>query len=78
VPEIDPDVPGAFRYADPSRIARDFGEAGFAVERIEEIDMAVIEAATADEIVAWTRDLGLARLAEARRPIRALEGGFLA
>jgi ubiquinone/menaquinone biosynthesis C-methylase UbiE len=64
VPDIDPDVPGAFRHADPSRIVRDFGEAGFTIERVEEIDIAVIEAATAEEIVAWTRDLGLARLAE--------------
>ena len=64
VPEMDPDVPGAFRYADPSRIFRDFGESGFTIERIEEIEIPVIEAATAEEIVAWTRDLGLARLAE--------------
>ena len=44
VPDVDPEVPGAFRYADPSRIVRDFGEAGFTIEQLEEIDVAVIEA----------------------------------
>jgi ubiquinone/menaquinone biosynthesis C-methylase UbiE len=61
VPPIDPDAPGVFRYADPSRIARDFLEAGFAVEHIEELDVPVIESATAAGIVAWVRDLGIAR-----------------
>jgi hypothetical protein len=60
---IDLDAPGAFRYADLSRIARDFAEAGFALELVEEVDVPVIEAATGADIVAWVRDLGLARLA---------------
>jgi ubiquinone/menaquinone biosynthesis C-methylase UbiE len=63
VPAIDPDAPGAFSYADPSRIVRDFRESGFTIEHIEELDIPVIEADTAAGIVAWVRDLGIARLA---------------
>jgi SAM-dependent methyltransferase len=72
VPAIDPDAPGVFRYADPSRIARDFEEAGFAIEHTEEIDIPVIEAATAAGIVAWVRDLGIARLANDLPPNQQL------
>ena len=61
LPSIDPDAPGVFRYADPSRIVADFREAGFAVEQIEELDVPVIEATAAAGIVAWVRELGIAR-----------------
>ncbi len=66
VPRIDPDAPGAFRYADRSRIVRDFALAGFAMEHIEEIDVPVIEADAGAGIVAWVRDLGFARMASER------------
>lgn len=58
----DPEAPGTFRYADPQRIARDFGRAGFTIEHVEEMDVSVIEVETAVELVAWTRALGLTRL----------------
>ncbi len=63
VPDIDPDAPGAFLFADEGRLVRALDEAGFMIEKMEERDVDVIEAATGDEIGAWTRDLGLARLA---------------
>ena len=58
---IDPDAPGAFRYAARETIERDFGAAGFAIEHVEEIDVPVIEAADGAGIVAWVRDLGLVK-----------------
>jgi hypothetical protein len=61
-PPIDPEAPGVFRYADPARIHRDFAKAGFTVDRIEELDVPVMEAATGPELVAWCRAFGLARL----------------
>jgi ubiquinone/menaquinone biosynthesis C-methylase UbiE len=63
LPSIDPNAPGAFRYADPSRIERDFAQGGFAIKHIEEVAVPVIEAATGAGIVAWVRDIGLGRLA---------------
>jgi SAM-dependent methyltransferase len=63
LPPIDPEAPGTFRYADPRRIARDFGHAGFAIEQIEEMDIPVIEVETGAELVAWVREaLGYTRL----------------
>lgn len=62
VPPVDFDAPGTFRHADPGQIDRDFGEAGFAIEHIEEMDIPVLEAETGAELVAWVRALGLTRL----------------
>lgn len=62
LPSIDPDAPGAFRYADAARLHRDFGTAGFTIEHVEEQEVAVMEAETGAELVAWTRAFGLARL----------------
>lgn len=55
--------PGAFRYADPASIVRDFALAGLTIDRIEEIDVPVIEAETGAGIAEWARDLGFARRA---------------
>jgi ubiquinone/menaquinone biosynthesis C-methylase UbiE len=52
VPAINPEAPGAFRYADLSRIERDLTDARFTLEHVEEIDVTVIEAATDVGIVA--------------------------
>ena len=62
LPAIDPEAPGTFRYADMGRIRRDFTAAGFAIEHVEEREVAVMEAATGAELVAWTRAFGLTRL----------------
>jgi len=62
LPPIDPEAPGTFRYADLGRLERDFAAAGFAIEHVEEIDIAVMEAATDVELIAWTRAFGLTRL----------------
>jgi ubiquinone/menaquinone biosynthesis C-methylase UbiE len=64
VPLIDPEAPGTFRYADLSRIERDFTTARFTLEHVEEIDVPVIEAATGVEIAAWVRDFGLMPFAD--------------
>lgn len=56
LPPVGLDAPGMFRYADPSRIERDFARAGFAIEHMEEADVDVVETATAAELVQWIRD----------------------
>lgn len=62
LPSIDPEAPGVFRYADTGRLHRDFGAAGFTIEHAEEQEVAVMEAETGAELVAWTRAFGLSRL----------------
>jgi SAM-dependent methyltransferase len=62
LPPIDPEAPGTFRYADPGRLHRDFAAAGFTIAHIEEREVAVMEAETGAELVAWARAFGLTRL----------------
>lgn len=62
LPPIDPEAPGTFRYADAGRLQRDLAAAGFTVRHAEEQEVAVMEAATGAELVAWTRAFGLGRL----------------
>jgi ubiquinone/menaquinone biosynthesis C-methylase UbiE len=62
VPVVDAEAPGTFRYADVGRITQDFGRAGFIIERIEELEVPVMEAETSAALLAWVRALGLARL----------------
>ncbi len=62
LPALDPEVPGTFRYADLSRIERDFHQAGFTLAHVEEMDVPVVEAEDPMDVVAWARALGLTRL----------------
>jgi SAM-dependent methyltransferase len=62
LPPIDLEAPGTFRYADAGRFRHDLGVAGFTIEHEEEMDVAVMEAETGAELVAWTRAFGLTRL----------------
>lgn len=62
VPAIEPEAPGTFRYADLACVERDWARAGLAIGHVEEVELAVFEAAAADEVMAWTRALGLTRL----------------
>jgi hypothetical protein len=62
LPEIDPESPGTFRYADPDRLERDLSRAGFRIDRIEEMDVPVMEAETGSDLVEWARAFGLTRL----------------
>jgi ubiquinone/menaquinone biosynthesis C-methylase UbiE len=62
LPPVDTDAPGTFFYAQIGRIHRDFAAAGFTITQIEELDIAVMEARTGAELVAWTRAFGLTRL----------------
>lgn len=62
LPATDFEAPGTFRLAHLPRIERDFGAAGFALDRVEEMEIPVFEAETAAEIVDWARAFGLARL----------------
>lgn len=72
LPSIDFEAPGAFHYANLSRIERDLVGAHFVVEHVEELDVPVIEAATSAGIVTWIHDLGLGQLArELLEPERA-------
>jgi SAM-dependent methyltransferase len=61
-PQIDPESPGTFRYADPDRLHRDLSRAGFRIDRIEEMDVPVMEAETGSELIEWARAFGLTRL----------------
>lgn len=64
LPPIDPTAPGPFFYAEPHTLARDLLRAGFTVEHVEELDVPVMEVATADELLAWVRAFGLAPLVD--------------
>jgi ubiquinone/menaquinone biosynthesis C-methylase UbiE len=58
LPALDPEAPGMFRYADVERVARDFKRAGFTLDHVEEMEVAVFEAETGGEAAAWVRALG--------------------
>ncbi len=58
LPALDPEAPGMFRYADLERTARDFNQAGFALDHVEDLEVPVFEARTGAEVVAWIRALG--------------------
>ena len=58
LPALDPEAPGMFRYADLERVIRDFDHAGFTIDHVEDMEVAVFEAETTEEAVAWIRDLG--------------------
>ena len=62
LPPVDPDAPGTFRYADPERLQRDLAAAGFTIDHVEEMAIAVMEAESGPEAVAWVKAFGLARL----------------
>ena len=58
LPALDPEAPGMFRYADLERVVRDFNRAGFTLDHVEDMEVAVFEAETGGEVVAWVRALG--------------------
>ena len=62
LPPLDFEVPGTFRYADVERTRRDFRQAGFSIEHVEEMEVSVFESETSEELLAWVRALGLTRL----------------
>lgn len=62
LPPVDPEAPGTFRHADLDRLQLDFAAAGFTVRHVEEIDVAVMEAATAEELFDWAHAFGMSRL----------------
>lgn len=80
VPEPDPEGPNTFRYASLERIEVDFARAGLPLDHVEELEIAVFEADTPAEMLAWVRALGLedhvASLPEAQR--RSWEEALLA
>jgi ubiquinone/menaquinone biosynthesis C-methylase UbiE len=62
LPPLDLAAPGPFRYADLEVTRRDLEAAGLQLEHVEELELAVMEAKTAGELVAWVRAFGLTRL----------------
>lgn len=62
VPPIDLAAPGTFYYAEHERLKRDLDRAGLRIEHVEELELPVMEAETAPELIAWVRAFGLARL----------------
>ena len=62
LPPIDMERPGTFRYSDVRHLQHDFATAGFAIRQIEEMEVDVMEADSADKLIEWTRIFGLSRL----------------
>lgn len=69
LPELRADRPGPTRLGSLEAIRRDFTAAGLDVTHIEEHECTVVEAESADEIVAWVRDV-LGRWVEGLTPDR--------
>ena len=65
LPALDLDVPGPFRYSQPLAIARDFNASGFTLDVVEEMEVAVVEASSSAEVIAWIVAMGLAPLLNA-------------
>lgn len=64
LPLVDQEAPGTFRHADLGRLQGDFAAAGFAVRHVEEFEVAVMEAATAEELITWANAFGMSGLLE--------------
>jgi len=62
LPAIDFEAPGSFRYSRLDQITRDFQQAGFLIDHIEEKEVAVIESESADELLDWVCSLGVGPL----------------
>jgi SAM-dependent methyltransferase len=58
------DASGIYRYAPPDALPGDLRAEGFTVVRSEEIELAVMEAATVVDALAWVRAFGMRRLFE--------------
>jgi SAM-dependent methyltransferase len=64
LPPIDFAAPGTFRHADLDVVRRDFERAQLRVQHVEELEVPIMEAASATELVAWVRAFGLTPLVE--------------
>lgn len=62
MPAIEPEAPGPFRFAELARVDRDFARADLSVDHVEEVRVAVVEHADADELLVWSLALGMAPL----------------
>ena len=63
-PVAAPDLekPGIFYYANQARLERDLRAAGFEPQHTEELEVPVLEASTAEEVIAWVRTFGMTKL----------------
>ena len=57
-----------FRYASPDALPRDLRAEGFTVEQTEDMDLAVMEAETPAEAIAWVRAFAMGRLLDGVTP----------
>lgn len=72
VSTLDRGVPGAFYYADQTRLERDLADAGFHRIVNENFDTVVMEAASDQALIDWCRAFGMAReLAQAPAAVHA-------
>jgi hypothetical protein len=62
LPSVDYRSPGTFRYANSESFRHHLDQAGFRVRNVEELEVPVMEAKTADEVITWARAFGLTRL----------------
>ncbi len=65
---IDYQAAGMFRYASPDALSRDLRAERFTVEQTEDVELAVMEAATAAEAIAWVRVFAMGQLLERAPP----------
>ncbi|MBX3202844.1 MAG: class I SAM-dependent methyltransferase, partial [Labilithrix sp.] len=59
---------GIFRYSSPDALPRDLRAEGFTVEQTEDVELAVMEAATAADAIAWVRAFAMGRLLDGVTP----------
>jgi SAM-dependent methyltransferase len=62
MPETDCNSPGTFYYADTERLSRDLESVGFTVRHSERMSVDVMEARSADELIAWAKVFGMAHM----------------
>ena len=63
-PPLDPAGPDPFRYAEGTRLDDDLAAAGLRVAHREDVEVPLMEAKTAPDLIDWVRAFGLARLLE--------------
>lgn len=61
-------APGMFRYSSSDALPRDLRAEGFTAEQTEDVELAVMEAATAAEAITWVRAFAMSRLLDGVTP----------
>lgn len=62
IPPLDLDSRGTFYYANEDRLSQHLKLAGFKIQQMEDMFVDVMEATSADELIAWARVFGMSQL----------------